>query len=135
MNNEKLLRATILCEWQDYQRNGDRRHLATICRNLNIQGMPEIGDEIAKLLTLEYKLGELKAPSLPKESEAAKLKGMWLSLRGAVDEETGQKIPDRVVMVHIAKKLGLSSRPKDGADPNDQLYRLVRQRLKRMQLL
>lgn len=135
MTDERLARAIVLGDWVDYKRNGDRRHLANICRTLDFCGVPEIGEEIARLLTLDYKLGELKAPSLPKESEAAKLKGMWLSLRGAVDEETGQKIPDRVVMVHIAKKLGLSSRPKDGADPNDQLYRLVRQRLKRMQLL
>jgi hypothetical protein len=135
MTDERLARAIVLGDWVDYKRNGDRRHLANICRTLDFCGVPEIGEEIARLLTLDYKLGELTAPALPKESEAAKLKGMWLSLRGTVDLETGEKIPDRVVMVHIGKKLGLSSRPKDGADPNDQLYRLVRQRLKRMQLL
>jgi hypothetical protein len=135
MSDARLARAIALAEWADYKRNGDRRHLAKICRTLDFCGVPEIGEEIAKLLTLDYKLGELRSPAIERESEAAKLKGMWLSMRGAIDKTTGEKIPDRVVMAHIGKKLGLKSSPKDGADPDAQLYRLVRQRLKRLDLL
>ena len=72
--------AGVSMEWRKYQQTKDRRHLANICREMPFFGYPEVGEEIAKLLTLEYDLPRLTGePKIDKLRDAAILTGLWNS--------------------------------------------------------
>ncbi|XAT57808.1 hypothetical protein GN241_10835 [Rhodobacteraceae bacterium IMCC1335] len=50
-------KAFVKNEWMHYKDTGDRQHLANICEKLPFFEQPEVGLEIAKLLTQPTLLG------------------------------------------------------------------------------
>jgi hypothetical protein len=115
-------------EWTDYQKTKDRRHLANICREVPFFGYPEVGEEIARLLTLEHTLTPItRKPALEQLTQNATIKGLWLSWKDATYDD-GTKVPEKAIMHTIGKKVGITS----GDEHN--IYEAVRQRLKKMGL-
>ena len=119
----------VMDEWSKYQQTQDRRHLANICREMPFFGYPEVGEEIAKLLTLEYDLPRLTGePKIDKLRDAAILTGLWNSWKGATWDGTDKKIPERIIMITIGKRLGIER------DDDEKIYRTVLERLKALGL-
>ena len=125
---DRFRTAFVQLEWKDYQETNDRRHLANICREVPFFGHPEVGEEIARLLTLNHTLTPLKKkPVLEKLSQDATIKGLWLSWKDATFTD-GTKISEKPIMLTIGKKVGITS------DDGHNVYEAVRQRLKKMGL-
>ena len=121
--------AGVSLEWRKYQQTKDRRHLANICREMPFFGYPEVGEEIAKLLTLDYELPPLtNEPKIDKLRDAAILQGLWESWKGATWEGTDKKIPERIIMITIGKRLGIER------EDEENVYRTVLARLKALGL-
>ena len=119
----------VMGEWSKYQQTKDRRHLANICLEMPFFGYPEVGEEIAKLLTLEYDLPRLTGePKIDKLRDAAILTGLWNSWKGATWDGTDKKIPERIIMITIGKRLGIER------DDDEKIYRTVLERLKALGL-
>ena len=47
-------KALVAKQWAEYQETKNPVHLAVICRELPFFDHPEVGEEIAKLLTADY---------------------------------------------------------------------------------
>lgn len=125
---KRFREATVAVEWRHYKQTNDRRHLANICREMPFFGKPEVGEEIARLLTLDTALTPLKKkPVMDTLSQNATIKGLWLSWKDETFED-GTKIPDSAIMHTIGKKVGIKG--EDG----HAIYQTVRQRLKKMGL-
>ena len=121
--------AGVSLEWRKYQQTKDRRHLANICREMPFFGYPEVGEEIAKLLTLDYELPPLtNEPKIDKLRDAAILQGLWESWKGATWAGTDKKIPERIIMITIGKRLGIER------EDEENVYRTVLARLKALGL-
>jgi hypothetical protein len=126
---KRFREATVAVEWQHYKQTKDRRHLANICREMPFFGKPEVGEEIAKLLTLDYDLPRLTGePKIDKLRDAAILQGLWNSWKGATWDGTDKKIPERLIMITIGKRLGIER------DDDEKIYRTVLERLKALGL-
>jgi hypothetical protein len=122
-------KGVVMGEWRKYQQTKDRRHLATICREMPFFGYPEVGKEIANLLTLEYDLPRLTGePKIDKHRDAAILTALWNSWKGATWDGTDKKIPERIIMITIGKRLGIAR------DDDEKIYRTVLERLKALGL-
>ena len=88
-----------------------------------------MGEEIAKLLTLEYELTPLTSePKIDKLRDAAILRGLLESWKGATWEGTDDKIPERQIMITIGKRLGIE------CEDEENIYRTVLARLKALGL-
>jgi hypothetical protein len=125
---KRFREATVAVEWHHYKQTKDRRHLANICREMPFFGKPEVGEEIARLLTLDTTLSPLKKkPVMDTLSQNATIKGLWLSWKDATFED-GKKIPERAIMHTIGKKVGIEG------DDGHAIYETVRQRLIKMGL-
>ena len=47
-------RALVATQWAEYQKNKNPIHLAVLCRTLPFFEHPEVGKEIARLITADY---------------------------------------------------------------------------------
>jgi len=109
----------IQLEFANYKKNGDRRHLANICREVPFFDEPEVGEEIARLLTLDRALPKLKKiVGTERALEEARLKHYWEARKG--------RAADQAVFQSIAHQLGWTGY---------EVEKRVEMRLRRMGLI
>lgn len=107
---EKLVKL----EWVRYQITKDRRHLANICKDMPFFGNSEVGEEIARLLTLTKPLTPItKQPKMIEDQVNRHIKALWNAWAGSVDEN-GKKISQEKIMIAIGREVSLTG-PDDEA--------------------
>jgi len=128
--DQRAYRETLVkLEWARYQMTKDRRHLANICRDMPFFGNDKVGEEIAKLLTLDNALTPLtKKPKMQKLQEDAAIKSMWNAWKDATWDDDGSKVPESLIMAKIGKEIGIKG------EDDQAIYESVRQRLKNLGL-
>ena len=129
--DQRAYRETLVkLEWSRYQLTKDRRHLANICRDMPFFGNDQVGEEIAKLLTLDNALTPItKKPKMRKLQDDTAIKSMWKAWKDTTWDEDGSKVPESLIMPKIGKEIGI-----EGED-DKTIYESVRQRLKKLGLM
>ena len=118
----------VSVEWARYQVTKDRRHLATICKDMPFFGNSEVGEEIARLLTLTNSLTPItKEPKIHQDRVNRHIKALWNAWSDSVDDN-GKKIPERQVMIEIGEAVGIL-----GQD-DEATYETMRSRLRELKL-
>ena len=107
---KRFREAFVQDNWQNYQRTKDRRYLANICEEMPFFGNSEVGQEIAKLLTLDYALKPLKKDTRIKEVEDLKIWALWLSYKS---HQIDGKPTDEYIYRLIAQKLNLKTNAEE----------------------
>lgn len=113
--------------WQNYQHTKDRRYLANICKEMPFFGNSEVGQEIARLLTLDYALKPLKKNTRIKEVEDLKMLALYRSYMSQMDND--DEPTKKYIYQLIAQKLDLAT---TNEDRGVGLYDRVRKRLKKL---
>ena len=128
--DKRAYRATLVkLEWSRYQLTKDQRHLASICRDMPFLENDQVGEEIAKLFTLDNALTPItKKPKMRKRQEDAAIKSMWKAWKDATWDEDDSKVPESLIMAKIGKEIGI-----EGED-DQTIYESVTQRLKKLGL-
>lgn len=118
----------VSVEWARYQLTKDRRHLANICKDMPFFGNSEVGEEIARLLTLTNSLTPItKEPKIHQDRINRHIKALWNAWSDSVDDN-GKKIPERQVMIEIGEAVGIL-----GQD-DEATYETIRSRLRELKL-
>ena len=121
---EKLVKV----EWLRYLAFEDRRHLANICKSMPFFGNEKVGEEIARLLTLDHALSPItEKPKILRHQVNMAIKSLWKNWSGSIDEN-GKKIPDWIIMSKIGSEVGLEG------DDDQATAEIIRNRLRTMGL-
>lgn len=113
--------------WQNYLRTKDRRYLANICDEMPFFGNSEVGQEIARLLTLDYALKPLKKDTRIKEVEDLKIWALWQSYKS---QQIDGKPTDEYIYRLIAQKLNLKT---NAEEKNYGLMDKVKKRVQKLE--